>query len=422
MDLELRHKRRYEQLVRSHMIKSDELSAGVKSSLKSTQSFNETQAAWRFFNNERCKLDELAKPLVAHGIKHSEDCGQYGLIAHDWSGLSYKKHTSKKDRYGVHNNEEYGYELQASLLLNDETGSPIAPIALNVMTAENVLSTYTKDARREATHMEELAARINYIEEQPFKVPLVHIVDREGDSVELMRAIEGKKWLIRCRSNSYVSHQDVSIRVDKLAHQLVFTQARTIRYKGQDAEQYLATAEVLVTRAAQSKTKKEGKPKQIKGRAVPCHFIVSRIQNKEGKILAWWYLLSNVTVDSATLALWYYWRWSIETFFKLLKSAGMNLESWQQETGEAIARRLLVACMACVLVWQIAAAKGQQAGELRTFLVRLSGKQMKYGVEYTKPALFTGLCSLLNTLDLLERYDPEELKQMLRQIIGEALV
>ena len=93
MDLELRLKRRYDQLVRSHMIKSDMLSAGVKSGLKSTQSFNETQAAWRFFNNERCELGELMKPLLAHGIKHSEDVAQYGLVAHDWSGLSYKKHT-----------------------------------------------------------------------------------------------------------------------------------------------------------------------------------------------------------------------------------------------------------------------------------------------------------------------------------------
>lgn len=30
---------------------------------------------------------------------------------------------------------------------------------------------------------------------------------------------------------------------------------------------------------------------------------------------------------------------------QLLKSAGMQLESWQQESGEAIARRLLIACI-----------------------------------------------------------------------------
>jgi hypothetical protein len=46
-----------------------------------------------------------------------------------------------------------------------------------------------------------------------------------------------------------------------------------------------------------------------------------------------------------------YWRWKIESFFKLLKSAGQNLESWQQETGLAIAKRLLVVSMACVLAY-----------------------------------------------------------------------
>ena len=33
--------------------------------------------------------------------------------------------------------------------------------------------------------------------------------------------------------------------------------------------------------------------------------------------------LSNVKdIDASTIALWYYWRWKIETFFKLMKSAG----------------------------------------------------------------------------------------------------
>jgi hypothetical protein len=37
-------------------------------------------------------------------------------------------------------------------------------------------------------------------------------------------------------------------------------------------------------------------------------------------VLERWYLLTNVPeeVDATTLALWYYWRWRIETFFKLL--------------------------------------------------------------------------------------------------------
>lgn len=233
----------------------------------------------------------------------------------------------------------------------------------------------------------------------------------------------GRHWLIRCRSNSNITYEGASIRVDRLAKQLQYCHVRTIKYKGQEAEQYLAEAEGLITRAAKPKKAEDGKRKKIEGEPVKCRFIVSRVQNSDGQVLAWWYLLTNVEApDTTTIALWYYWRWSIETFFKLLKSAGMQLESWQQETGEAIARRLLIACMACVLVWQIAIAQGPEAGKVRNILVRLSGKQMKYGVEFTKPALFVGLCSLLNTLDLLERHDPEELKQMLRTILGDAFV
>ena len=63
-----------------------------------------------------------------------------------------------------------------------------------------------------------------------------------------------------------------------------------------------------------------------------------------------------------------------ECFFKLLKSAGHHLESWQQESAHAIAKRLLVASMACVTVWAIAADNNKEAAELRAFLVKLAGK------------------------------------------------
>ena len=424
MDLDKRLVRRYNQLVKSHMKMSTLLTPGVRSTLEGSEAFTQTQAAWRFFNNERCSLSELIKPIQRMALDQSEQLNKaYNLVAHDWSGLIYKKHTSKKDRYGVHHEKELGYELQASLLLNEENGGPIAPIALNVVSKEAVLSTYSETCSRDDSHLDELSKRIDFIEDMGFKAPVVHILDREGDSVELMRVLKAKKWLLRCRSNSCVTYEGSSIRIDKLSHQLSFTQIRSIDYKGQRAEQYLAQAQVTVTRDAQHK-KKTGKPRKIKGEPVLCRLVVSKVVDPKGKILAWWYLLTNMpqTVSMGDIALWYYWRWSIETFFKLLKSAGMQLESWQQETGEAIARRLVVACMACVYVWQLAEAKGPDAGELRKLLVRLSARQMKYGVEFTRPALFAGLCSLLNSLDLLENYNINELKQMLLDVMGGAFV
>jgi len=136
---------------------------------------------------------------------------------------------------------------------------------------------------------------------------------------------------------------------------------------------------------------------------------VSRILSDEGEILAEWLLMTNVmAVEASEIALWYYWRWQIECFFKLLKKAGHDLGSWQQETGLAIAKRLLVVSMACVVVWEIAAAKGEKAEALRTFLIKLSGRQMAWGKLFTNPAILAGLWVFLSMQEVLNCYSPEE--------------
>jgi len=93
----------------------------------------------------------------------------------------------------------------------------------------------------------------------------------------------------------------------------------------------------------------------------------------------------------------------------LLKSGGHNLEFWQQETSLAIAKRLLVVSMVCVTVREIAAADSEEVRLLRTFLIKLSGPQMKWGVEFTNPALLAGLWVFLSMLEVMESYSLEEL-------------
>ena len=92
-----------------------------------------------------------------------------------------------------------------------------------------------------------------------------------------------------------------------------------------------------------------------------------------------------------------------------VKKAGHDLESWQQETGLAIAKRLLVVSMACVIVWKIAAAKNEKAETLRTFLIKLRGRQMKFGKSFTNPALLAGLGIFLSMQEVLDCHSSEEL-------------
>ena len=63
--------------------------------------------------------------------------------------------------------------------------------------------------------------------------------------------------------------------------------------------------------------------------------------------------------------------------------------------------------MACVTVWEIAAANRSSAAELRALLVKLSGWQLKKTQPPTYPALLGGLWTLLAMLEIMSNYTPE---------------
>ena len=158
-----------------------------------------------------------------------------------------------------------------------------------------------------------------------------------------------------------------------VADKLEYRQAHTGTDEEKKRRLWIAEAEVTLRRPAKPYSK-NGKRVLIPGPPVTARLVVSRILSDLGEVEAEWLLLSNVKdIDGSKIALWDDWRWKIETFFKLMKSAGHQLEAWQQESALAIAKRLLVASMACVTVWAIAADESQEVAELRGFLVKLSG-------------------------------------------------
>jgi hypothetical protein len=144
--------------------------------------------------------------------------------------------------------------------------------------------------------------------------------------------------------------------------------------------------------------------------------IVCEVRLPDETIAARWCLLSSVEarVAASTLVDWYYWRWRIESYFKLLKSAGFQLEHWQQETALAMAKRLCVVALACVVVWQLQRAEGPVAEQTRAVPLRLSGRQVRRG-HAPAPALLAGLWSLLSVLDALDHFTLDELKSWRRR-------
>jgi hypothetical protein len=402
--------------VLEHLNSSERLSAGLKALPDKISSFASTQAAWRFFGNESVSLSVLQEPLTAaahEGI--ASHCSQYALCVHDWSHLNYK-HLNKTDTYAITHETDVGYDLQTSLIVSDQNGQPLAPVAQRLVSADGSYATYgeAKPTLPVKDHLDEVSDCIAYLETQGFSKPLVHLIDREGDSVGHIRRWEaaGCFWLVRVKDNPKVEHESQALACKTIAQTLIFEKTRQVIYHGKQYWQWVAETPVRLTRPARPSQKKVKKP-PVPGEPVEARLVVSRILSEDGEVLAEWLLMCNIMdMDASTLALWYYWRWQIECFFKLLKSAGHHLESWQQESAQAIAKRLLVASMACATVWAIAADNSKEAAELRAFLVKLSGRQMRHKKEFTNPALLAGLWVFLSMLEIMGSYSQEELDSL----------
>lgn len=409
-ELEERLQKRYAKLVQAHQHAAMRAAAGPSHKPTDAQGASERQAAWRFYENPRTSLAVLVEPVrqvVREALADSQ--APCALAIHDWSTLAYGDHHSKADRAELTHENHLGYDLATVLLVDAQTGDTLGPAEINLRTAHGVHSTREQAPAYEPDHLSQVLPAMEQSKAWDMPRPLVHVIDREADSVGHYRQwheaghlflVRGDDRLVKFRGQE----QLLSEVVDTLDKEGAFCHSREVLYKGAEAVQEVAEAEVVLHRPA--KRRVEGKQVEVPGPPLPLRLVVARVRDKEGALLATWLLLSNVSAawaDAPLLALWYYWRWRIETYHKLLKSHGQEIEHWQQEDGLAIAKRLLVAAMACCAVWMLARLTTPEAEELKEVLVGLSGRQMKACCPFTIPALLAGLHVFVAFFSLLAK-------------------
>jgi len=417
--LEPRLQRRYLKMVQGHLHSVPKLAAGMSALPDVNSAFAATQGAWRFLNNDRVTLLDLIEPLRKIALERS-NAGAIGfeLLVHDWCKLAFDK--GKSDEVQLTHASDVGYELTMALLVSATNGSPLAPMEMHLKTARGVLSTRPKT--RDLSHLEQVLPTMNASRTWGLQKPLLHVIDREADSVDHLRRWDaaGHRYLVRSDSR-IVRWQSTSILTGKIAEELrrgqKFECLGTAQHQGKSAQLWAAETEVVLNRPAKKNV--NGERYTLPGQPLTLRLIVVQLRRADGRILAEWLLLSNAPMSLATLerlAYCYYWRWRIESYFKLLKSHGQHLESWQQLTGKAVARRILIASMACVVVWKLQADASPEAQELKTILVRLSGRQTKRRAPHTAPALLAGLWILLSMLELVQNIDLSHLQRLAKTI------
>lgn len=417
---------RYLQMVQEHMKSANKNAAGPSLLPGENQAATATQATWRFLNNPNVLLTDLIEPLrqVGRDACHQSD-SNYVLLAHDWCKIDYKNHTTKSDLRQITHQHDIGYEMTTSLLIDAANGCTLAPMQMHLRTGSTVHSTATKVPQCDAHHLDQLTPTMREAQQWGLERKIVHVIDREADALGRMRQWdqEGHLFLVRC-DDRRVKWNNQSVLVSEIAEhfdsEMLFEPVGEALYRGTAVRQEVAETEIILHRPHSEVVK--GEKTTVTGRPLTSRLVVTRLLDENDYVLAEWTLLTNVFDNEVTghqIALWYYWRWLIETFFKLLKSHGQELEQWQQQSGEAIARRILVASMACVVVLHLQQDDSEEALETKKILVRLSGRQMKHGCVSTAPALLAGYMKLLSIIDLLTQTDVDigQLKRIARKAL-----
>jgi hypothetical protein len=345
-------------MVREHAGPAQRLAEGLRSLPSGQTAFAATVGAYRFLNNDAVALSHLAEPLLAaarDGV--AEHCERMALVVHDWSKLNFYRHQRKTNRLpSDRSGWPEGYEIFSTLVVSDREGAPLAPVGLCLEAADGMHCTRSYAPRPPLSRLDEVTAAMQALQGQLPK-PTVHIIDREADSLAHYRQwnSQGMLFLVRCVDrlvNRGERRQKCSAWQGELHLQQAFYPVRSMEYHGKKAQQWVAELPVTLTGPGYINRPTQQKKTALAGPPLDLRLILAEVRDDAGTVLATWSLLTNLPpeIDAATVALWYYWRWNIKSFFKLLKSAGMEVEEWRQTTPAAIARRLLVASMASLQV------------------------------------------------------------------------
>ena len=144
---------------------------------------------------------ELIKPLQeAGGEGGTASSSAAVLLIHDWSTLAFGTHSSKPYRVQLTHRHDVGYELSAAII--GRRGDPLAPMEVRPRAEDRVHSTRTPAPKTAAKRLDQLLPTMKAAAGWGLDKTLVHIIDREADSVGHFRKWTAQGHLLLVRADA----------------------------------------------------------------------------------------------------------------------------------------------------------------------------------------------------------------------------
>lgn len=373
-----------------------------------------TMGCFRFYSNDALSLPALYEPCRA-ALAELVPPDRRAYVIYDVSTVDYSHHATKHDRVRVGNERGRGYELFSALVV-DETGRPLGPVAQEVRTADGCLSSEGCRPLPFVNHYEQVERAMRAADLHLPGRDLVAVMDREFDDLALEHWIgeTSRKCIIRAQ------HLDRKVllwgRPTTLRNAVRAAPraiAGTVEREGKSYE--LRVAETFVDFHGRPYRRRKGGHRPKKRAPLPMRVVITELY-RGGRRAHQWVLLTNLDEPAEQIARIYTWRWRVERLFFLIK-VGMHLETWGEQDGMRIARRLALCSLAAMAVYQLRAASGDSIhAQVIQRIATLGGWLGRKRDPIGPIVLMKGMLRFLGTLALLDQFGLDGVWDMARSL------
>lgn len=442
---------------------------------------NDLTSLYRFIGNEDVPVSEL-REIRAKAVLDTVPEGSRLLIVHDVTLLNYSKHYSKEDRRVIGDQHGKGYEYISCLAVDPESSTLLGVVHDTVVSEDGpddkdamnydydpLFADFTPEEKKRLreNHRHQMAVHVNGLSEVLSGYRAIHVADREFDDIFVMDRLirSGSDFVIRTAGNRNVQLPGYSwlpqgaitakrpghpppegyvcANFTRLLEHVPLEPYKTLPLdsRGRVADERSAKRHAILS-IGSFKVRLYGEARRNKKR-LPTErpvdvsaVVIRETDPPQDEDPLQWVLFTSLPVDTpeqmAKVGRAYELRWSIEQFFRLLKS-GFGIEKARYDNAEKIAKLLVLLTLAAMLILNLKRdiglpSKGALTDEeyqriktamlepesedidldtrLFAFIAKYGGWIGRRGDPIGPTVLMRGLLQVLAILDAYERFGP----------------
>ena len=334
-----------------------------------SQNRADTVGLCRYLRNEKIAMEALISEQTKKVNVLAQ--GKHVLVLNDTTEINYQSHINFLNKNDcdlgpVGNNTDIGYFLHPGLVIDTQTAMGIGYSYIHIWNRQwDKRNKIQRDYKGQSIEEKESYRWIDCAQKSKDTLSDAHtitiVADRESDMYEEFVAVPDTRTHLLIRSKQNRNLAQGSTLYEQLENTAV-SHRQTLKVR--TTKNHTGRATIMQVKFTRVKIKR---PSQL-NKTIPEYVELNVVEAKEDMTLVpagekpiHWVLLTTHQITNPGQALqiitWYAMRWQIELLFSTLKTAGLNIEASEIESGKALKKLCVMALAVSLQINQLRQAR-----------------------------------------------------------------